>query len=123
MHIYFSEVMFVPINIVLQGIKQTFGMLRSHDDTGFHVSLRQSRHHAHEVYNHLGRGVRNHGQVCVCSLSYFRTNLYLQHTFLLRFFFTYWKNRLQESIGTERAAEQRMELGDVLKRASLGYFA
>ena len=42
---------------------------------------------------------------------------------LLRFFFTYWKNRLQESIGTERAAEQRMELGGVLKRVSLGYFA
>lgn len=42
---------------------------------------------------------------------------------LLRFFFTYWKNRLQESIGTERAAEQRMGLGDVLKRVSLGYFA
>lgn len=42
---------------------------------------------------------------------------------LLRFFFTYWKSRLQESIGTERAAEQRMELGDVLKRVSLGYFA
>ena len=34
---------------------------------------------------------------------------------LLRFFFTYWKNRLQESIGTERAAEQRMELGNVPK--------
>ena len=42
---------------------------------------------------------------------------------LLRFLFTYWKNRLQESIGTERAADQRMELGDVLKRVSLGYFA
>ena len=42
---------------------------------------------------------------------------------LLRFFFTYCKNRLQESIGTERAAEQRMELGNVLKRVSLGYFA
>ena len=42
---------------------------------------------------------------------------------LLRFFFAYWKNRLQESIGTERAAEQRMELGNVLKRVSLGYFA
>ena len=42
---------------------------------------------------------------------------------LLRFFFTYWKNRLQESIGTERAAEQRMELGNVLKRVSLGYVA
>ena len=42
---------------------------------------------------------------------------------LLRFFFSYWKNRLQESIGTERAAEQRIELGDMLKRVSLGYFA
>ena len=42
---------------------------------------------------------------------------------MLRFLFTYWKNRLQESIGTERAADQRMELGDMLKRVSLGYFA
>lgn len=42
---------------------------------------------------------------------------------LLRFFFSYWKNRLQESIGTERAAEQRIEIGDMLKRVSLGYFA
>ena len=42
---------------------------------------------------------------------------------LLRFLFTYWKNRLQESIGTERAADQRMELGDMLKRVSLRYFA
>lgn len=41
----------------------------------------------------------------------------------LRFFFSYWKNRLQESIGTERAAEQRIEIGDMLKRVSLGYFA
>ena len=31
---------------------------------------------------------------------------------LLRFLFTYWKNRLQESIGTERAADQRMELDE-----------
>ncbi|MCD2491581.1 ABC transporter ATP-binding protein/permease [Lacrimispora sp. NSJ-141] len=42
---------------------------------------------------------------------------------LLRFFFSYWKNRLQESIGTERAAEQRIDIGDTLKRVSLGYFA
>ena len=35
----------------------------------------------------------------------------------------YWKNRLQESIGTERAAQQRLELGDLLKRVSLGYFS
>ena len=41
---------------------------------------------------------------------------------LLRFFFSYWKNRLQESIGTERAAEQRIAIGDMLKRVSLGYF-
>lgn len=42
---------------------------------------------------------------------------------LLRFLFTYGKNRLQESIGTEKAAEQRIHLGDILKRVSLGYFA
>lgn len=42
---------------------------------------------------------------------------------LLRFFFSYWKNRLQESIGHEIGAEQRVEIGDILKRVSLGYFA
>lgn len=41
---------------------------------------------------------------------------------VLRFFFTYWKNRLQESIGYEVAAKQRIEMGDVLKRVSLGFF-
>lgn len=41
----------------------------------------------------------------------------------LRFLFTYGKNRLQESIGTELVADQRVEIGDVLKRVSLGYFA
>lgn len=42
---------------------------------------------------------------------------------LLRFLLTYGKNRLQESIGTEKAASQRIEIGDILKRVSLGYFA
>lgn len=42
---------------------------------------------------------------------------------LLRFIFTYWKNILQESIGCEIAAKQRIQIGDVLKRVSLGYFA
>lgn len=41
----------------------------------------------------------------------------------LRFLFTYGKNRLQESIGTEKAAKQRIHIGDILKRVSLGYFA
>ena len=42
---------------------------------------------------------------------------------VLRFVCAYWKNRLQECIGTERAAQQRLELGDLLKRVSLGYFS
>lgn len=42
---------------------------------------------------------------------------------LLRFLFTYGKNRLQESIGYEIGAKQRVEIGDILKRVSLGYFA
>lgn len=41
---------------------------------------------------------------------------------LLRFLFAYWKAVLQESIGSEVAAQQRIHLGNVLKRVSLGYF-
>lgn len=41
----------------------------------------------------------------------------------LRFIFSYWKNKLQESIGYEVAAKQRIHIGDILKRVSLGYFA
>lgn len=41
---------------------------------------------------------------------------------LLRFLFSYWRAKLQESIGYELAAEQRIKIGDILKRVSLGYF-
>lgn len=41
---------------------------------------------------------------------------------LLRFLFSYWRAKLQESIGYELAAEQRINIGDILKRVSLGYF-
>ncbi|MEY8357253.1 ABC transporter ATP-binding protein [Lachnospiraceae bacterium 54-53] len=41
----------------------------------------------------------------------------------LRFLFSYRKAVLQESIGYEVATEQRIHLGDVLKRVSLGYFS
>lgn len=40
----------------------------------------------------------------------------------LRFIFSYWKAKLQESIGNEVAGEQRIHMGDILKRVSLGYF-
>lgn len=41
---------------------------------------------------------------------------------LLRFVFSYGKNRLQESIGTEMAARDRIEIGERLKHVPLGYF-
>lgn len=41
---------------------------------------------------------------------------------LFRFFFSYWKARLQESIGCEIAVVERLKIGDILKRVSLGYF-
>ena len=41
---------------------------------------------------------------------------------LLRYLFSYWRAKLQESIGYEIAAEQRIKIGDMLKRVSLGYF-
>lgn len=40
----------------------------------------------------------------------------------LRFILTYGKNRLQESIGYEVALEDRIKIGNVLKRVPLGYF-
>jgi ATP-binding cassette subfamily B protein IrtB len=40
----------------------------------------------------------------------------------LRYLFAYHKARVQESIGFEIAAEERLNIGDVLKRVSLGYF-
>ena len=40
----------------------------------------------------------------------------------LRFLFSYKKACLQESIGTEICAKERIEIGDILKRVSLGYF-
>lgn len=40
----------------------------------------------------------------------------------LRYIFSYWKAKLQESIGYEIAAEERLKIGNVLKRVSLGYF-
>lgn len=42
---------------------------------------------------------------------------------LLRFVFSYGKNRLQESIGYEVAPEVRIRIGNVLKRVPLGYFS
>lgn len=41
----------------------------------------------------------------------------------LRYIFSYWKGKLQESIGYEIAAEERLKIGNVLKRVSLGYFS
>ncbi len=42
---------------------------------------------------------------------------------LLRFAFSYGKNRLQESIGYEIAAQDRIEIGESLKHVPLGYFS
>ena len=41
----------------------------------------------------------------------------------LRYIFSYWKAKLQESIGYEIAAEERLKIGNDLKRVSLGYFS
>lgn len=42
---------------------------------------------------------------------------------VLRFIFSYGKNRLQESIGYEVAAQDRIEIGERLKHVPLGYFS
>ena len=42
---------------------------------------------------------------------------------LLRFLFSYLRAKAQESIGHEVAAEQRIEIGGILKRVPMGYFS
>lgn len=42
---------------------------------------------------------------------------------VLRFIFSYGKNRLQESIGYEVTAQDRIEIGERLKHVPLGYFS
>ncbi|WP_291579232.1 ABC transporter ATP-binding protein [Clostridium sp. UBA6640] len=44
-------------------------------------------------------------------------------TVMGRFFFAYLRASTQESIGHEVAAEQRIRIGDILKRVSLGFFS
>lgn len=41
----------------------------------------------------------------------------------LKFLLSYTRAKLQDSIGTERAAEERIRIGNMLKRVSLGYFS
>lgn len=41
---------------------------------------------------------------------------------LLRFLFSYLRAKTQESVGYEIAAQERMEIGNILKRVPLGYF-
>ena len=41
---------------------------------------------------------------------------------LIRFWFSYMRACLQESIGYEKAAEERIAIGETLKKVSLGYF-
>lgn len=42
---------------------------------------------------------------------------------ILRYLLSYARATLQDSIGTERAAEERVRIGEILKRVPLGYFS
>lgn len=42
---------------------------------------------------------------------------------ILRYLLSYARATLQDSIGTERAAEERNHIGEILKRVPLGYFS
>ena len=52
-----------------------------------------------------------------------QTFLIIVLSVFLRYLFSYARARLQDSIGSERAAEERIRIGDMLKRVSLGYFS
>ena len=72
----------------------------------------------------LGRVIETHwnGKTIPASLVWQSCLLIVAFIFL-RFLLSYAKAVLQESVGYEVAARERIHLGDVLKRVSLGYFA
>ena len=51
-----------------------------------------------------------------------KSSLLIVASILLRFLLAYGRAALQESIGHEQAAGERIKLGDLLKRVPLGYF-
>lgn len=56
------------------------------------------------------------------SLPILQMSLWIGLSLVLRFICAYWRARLQESIGHEVTAEERIQIGDILKRVPLGYF-
>ena len=48
--------------------------------------------------------------------------IFMAITILGRFLFGYFKSSVQESIAYEKTAEERIEIGNILKRVSLGFF-
>lgn len=52
-----------------------------------------------------------------------QTFLIIAGSVILRYLLSYARATLQDSIGTERAAEERIHIGEILKRVPLGYFS
>lgn len=62
------------------------------------------------------------GKISLDSMLIWKCMVSVAVLILLRFLFSFWKSKLQESIGYEVASEQRIQIGEILKRVSLGYF-
>lgn len=63
------------------------------------------------------------GKIMLDSLLVWKCLGYIFIMILLRYLFSLWKAKLQESVGYEVAAEQRIKIGDILKRVSMGCFS
>ena len=67
-----AEVSFIFVHIVGEGKHELLGVLRRHDDTAYHRSLRHTRSGEDEIDDKLIGAVAYHGEIRVFSVCHFR---------------------------------------------------
>ena len=89
-----TERMLVLGDIILQGMEQALGMLRSHDDTRLHARLGHTRQHPHEVEDKFRTGMSDDGQIGVDTLGDLFPQFDLHLSVVVRVIFVHMTNRI-----------------------------
>lgn len=74
----FAELLFILLDVVLQGEKQTLGMFGSHYNAASYFCLLHAGHHADKVADDFARRVGDYGQVAINAGGHFWFQLNLE---------------------------------------------
>ena len=79
----FAKLLFILLQVVLQGEEESLGVFGSHDDTAAHFGFLHAGHHADEVENELAGRVGEDGEVAIHALCHLGLQLNLKLLVLL----------------------------------------